>query len=217
MITQNPIIGRARKKIGNVYSRTLFGMNVLQTCPPPTKGKQQPAQIAACKSFAQASQLAYQVSASLLTYLFYEAPIGRSRRAEWCRQISQGRTKVGTSWGFNAENIQQLGANPKVSELYFNCVPASTRLDIPLANLSAVGQAITTEIPCLVLICEEANVCISLLGFTSIVDDNLVVENLSSKLVGKSCTIFPLWLVNMGTVNNPIYAYGSYRAQNAPS
>lgn len=210
MITQNPIIGRAKNKLAGVYARTLYGKNVLQSCPPPTKGHQTPSQQAVCSAFGRVSRLANQLSASMLNQIYYSAPQGRSRRAQWCKDLAKGMTKVDTDWIFNPSLIETLGGNPKVSTEPFIVTPTQTSLEISSDALSATTIADKSKVPCLVLICIEANVCISLVPYTSINDGTITLSNLSSTLVGKECYIFPLWQTNVGTTTTPIYAYGRY-------
>lgn len=210
MITQNPIIGRAKNKLAGVYARTLYGKNVLQSCPPPTKGHQTANQQAVCSAFGRVSRLANQLSASMLNQIYYSAPQGRSRRAQWCKDLAKGMTKVDTDWIFNPSLIETLGGNPKVSTEPFIVTPTQTSLEISSDALSATTIADKSKVPCLVLICIEANVCISLVPYTSINDGTITLSNLSSTLVGKECYIFSLWQTNVGTTTTPIYAYGSY-------
>lgn len=210
MITQNPIIGRAKNKLAGVYARTLYGKNVLQSCPPPTKGHQTPSQQAVCKAFGRVSQLANQLSASMLNQIYYSAPQGRSRRAQWCKDLAKGMTKVDADWVFNPNLIETLGGNPKVSTEPFIIIPTQTSLEINSDALSATSIADLSKVPCLILICIEANICISLVSYTTINDGTITLSNLSTTLVGKECYIFPLWQTNIGTQATPIYAYGSY-------
>lgn len=213
MITQNPITGHAKKKLGNIYARTLYGKNVLQTCPPSTKGHQTPGQKAVCSAFAYLSRLSNQISASLLNSIYYSATVGRSRRAQWCKDLGSGLQKEESQWSFNPANIQKLGGNPIVSEQAFILTPASSQVSFASSNLSAVGNAKTDETPLLILICAEAGICIDLLSYTTLDNDEITLTNLSSTLIGKQCYIFPMWLVNVGTTNNPIYSYGSFKAE----
>lgn len=210
MITQNPITGRARKKLAGVYARTLYGKNVLQSCPPPTKGKQTANQLAVCSSFAYISKLSNQVDASLLNRIFYETPIGRSRRAEWMHQLSAGRTKENGLDVFDPSLIEKLGGNPTVSESPFVFTPTSANLEINFSQLSKVGNAIDTVVPCLILICPSTNQCVSLLAQSSLGNESVILQHLSPTYQGHQCYIFPLWAVNVGTNRNPIIAYGSY-------
>lgn len=210
MITQNPVIGHSHNKIGNVYGRTLYGKNVLQTCPPPTKGKQTASQVAVCSMFGRISKLSNQIDASLLNQIYYYSPLGRSRRGQWCKDLATGMQKVNNVWSFNPLQIQQLGTNTAVSSVAFPCVVGSSSLRIAIADLSALAAADTTEIPLLILICPSKDICISLLPFTSLDGDDLVLSNLSSTLFGEQSYIFPLWQTNIGTTNTPIYAYGAF-------
>lgn len=210
MITQNPIIGHAKKKLGNIYARTQYGKNILQSCPPPTKGHQTKTQVAVCNAFGELSRLSNQISPSLLNNIYYSAPSGRSRRAQWMKDLSPGMQRDGLNWVFNPENIQILGGNQKVSEQAFILTPESTQVSFALSSLSAVGNAKTDEVPLLILICPSKNICIDLLSYTSIQDDQIILNPLSSTLVGNQCYIFPMWKVNVGTPSNPIYAYGRY-------
>ena len=211
MITQNPIIGRAKKKLGAVYARTLYGKNVLQTCPPSRKGRQTAAEMASSAAFGKLSQLSNQVSISLLNSIYYEAPQGRSRRAEWCKQLGKGLKKNQNGWSYDPGQILALGSNHKVSEEAYSLIVASTEIHIDFSTLSMVGSAIPTEVPCLILICPSENICISLLDYTQIVNNTLVITPLSTTLLNKECWIFPLWAVNEGTQKNPALAYGSFQ------
>lgn len=210
MITQNPITGKARKKLGGVYARTLYGKNVLQSCPPSRKGKQTAAEVEASRGFGFVSLLSAQISASILNQIYYAPPSGRNRRQQWCKDLMTGRIKDGDKWDYNPDLIRKLGGNPKVSESAISLTPASTEVVIPLSSFSAVNNAITTEPPCIILICVEECICISLLDYTSIVGDNIVLQNLSSTIVGKECWLFPLWQTNIGTQQNPIICYGRF-------
>lgn len=214
MITQNSIIGRARKKLGGIYSRTLYGKNVIQTCPPPTKGKQTKNQLESCDAFARLSKLSNQLPASLLNYIYYSAPIGRSRRAQWCKDLSGGMQKHIDVWTFDPTMIEILGGNPKVTETAYSLIPTSSRFEISVSSLSAVGNADTNQVPCLILMCPSKNICIDLLPYTTLNEGTLTVEPISSTLLNEVCFIFPLWRVNVGTLTTPIWAFGSFQKSN---
>ena len=210
MIVQNPIIGRARKKLAGVYARTLYGKNIIQTCPPSTKGRQAPSQVASTTAFGRLSQLSNQVSSSLLNFIYYSAPVGRSRRAEWCKQLAKGLSKTPSGWQFDPSQITNLGSNHVVSQEALIIDVLSTQVSFPLSMLSMVGSAIPNEKPCIILLCPSEYICISLLDYTQIEDDTVTLTNLSSTLVGTRCWLFPLWAVNEGTAKNPSIAYGSF-------
>lgn len=210
MITQNPIIGRARKKLGGVYCRTLYGKNVIQSCPPPKAGTLAPSQIAAGNIFGTISHLSNQVSASLLNQLFYSAPIGRSRRAEWMRQLYEGKEKQNETWVFNPTLIKRLGGNEAVTEEPMILTPTQNQLRFSVAEFSAIGRADLTKTPCLILICTATNQCISLLPWTTKTEDEIVCSNLSPTFIGQECSVYCLWQYNAGTAQNPVFVYGSF-------
>lgn len=210
MITQNPIIGRAKKKLGGIYARTLYGKNVLQSCPPSAKGRQAPSQVASSACFGKLSQLSNQVSSSLLNSIYYQAPTGRSRRAEWCSQLAKGMKKTLNGWQFDPSQIVKLGSNHVVSVQPLELEITSTQVSFPLSLLSMVGSAIPTETPCIILICPDENICISLVDYTQIENDVVTLSPLSTTLLNKQCWLFPLWQVNEGTTRNPANAYGSF-------
>lgn len=216
MITQNPIIGRARKKLGGVYSRTLYGKNVVQACPPPKKGTFAPSQINSQNIFGAMSLLSNQVPASLLNNIFYQAPIGRSRRAEWMFQLMQAVTKEESTYDFIPTNLPRLGGNAAVTDAPIIITPTQNQLRFSVAETSHLPIADVTKTPCLILICKDTNQCITLLPWTSITEDEIVLENLSPTYLGQECCIFVLWQYNAGTNQNPIYIYGSYVKPNTP-
>lgn len=211
MITQNPIIGRARKKLGGVYCRTLYGKNIIQACPPPKAGSLAPSQIESGRIFGYISRLSNQVSPSLLNNLFYTAPIGRSRRAEWMQQLSQGKEKQDNGWDFNPSLITRLGGNEAVTAEPMILTPTQNQLRFSVAEFSSIGRADLTKTPCLILLCKETQQCISLLSWTSIEDEEIVLQNLSPTFLGHECYLYCLWQYNQGTQQNPIWVYGSYQ------
>lgn len=213
MIVQNPIIGRARKKLGNIYARTVYGKNVLQSCPPSNKAHETPNQASARTAFGRLSSMSNQVTTSLLNSIFYEAPQGRSRRGQWCKDLSSGMVKEDGFWSFNPEQIAQLGTNSVVSNFATHIIPNSSSVAFALSELSIIGNALPNEKPCIILIEPTNNICISLVDYTTIEHETVYLQHLSTTIVGKDCWLFPLWMVNVGTQRNPILAYGSYKAE----
>ena len=60
-ILQNPLIGRAKKKIGNTVFSTVFGQNILKTKPLSIKNPKTDAQMAARKRVIKLAKLLRQV------------------------------------------------------------------------------------------------------------------------------------------------------------
>lgn len=212
MITQNPIIGRAKKKLAGVYARTLYGKNVLQTCPPPKKGSLQPSQIAAQTIFGTMSRMSNQLTQSELNYLFYQAPIGRSRRAEWMQQLMKGVVKNENTWDFVPTSIPAIGGNAAVTDAPMIITPTQNQLRFSVSTFSAIGNAVLDRTPCLLLICTDTKQAISLLPWTTMEDDEIVLDNLSPTFLNHECLLYCLWQYNAGTNQNPIWIYGSYNA-----
>lgn len=211
MITQNPIIGHARKKLGAVYARTLYGKNILQSCPPPNKHRETPGEAHTRSIFGELSRMSNQVPATLLNNIFYAAPSGRSRRAQWCKDLGTGIVKIDGSSEFTPSAISVLGGNAVTCNAPFVLTPNSTTFDISFSDLSIIGNADTSLLPCIIMICAEANLCIDMLSYTTLREESLHFENVSTTLLGKECYFFPLWQVNIGTQRTPIYAYGRYQ------
>ena len=216
MITQNPIIGRARKKLAGVYSRTLYGKNVVQTCPPPKKGKLAPSQVKTATLFGYISKLSKQVSASLLNSLFYMAPVGRSRRGEWMRELMAGAVKDGADWDFVPATLPRLGGNAAVTEAPMIITPTQNQLRFNVADFSSLTRADLTKTPCLILICKDTQQCISLLPWTSLEEDEIILENLSPTFLQHECYIYCLWQYNAGTQQTPVYTFGAYVKTETP-
>jgi hypothetical protein len=60
-ILQNPLIGRARRKLGNTVFQTLYGQNILKSKPLTVKDAKTPAQLLARGRWSKLSKLLKQV------------------------------------------------------------------------------------------------------------------------------------------------------------
>lgn len=211
MITQNPITGKARRRLGNIYARTLYGKNVIQTCPPPRKGKETEALRKVNNLFKAIAAMSNQPSASLLNQIYYTPPTGRNRRQQFFKDLAQGEYFEDDQWKFNPSLIERLGNNPIVSTEPMQIELLSNRVEISSSELSSTEIAIQNELPLLMLICFETITCMSCLQYTQIESDTIILQNLPSKLIGNEVTIYPLWKTNIGTQANPIITWGGYR------
>lgn len=211
MITQNPITGRSKGRLAGIYARTLYGKNILQSCPPPTKGKQHANQVKACTAFGFVSRLSNQVSQSLLTYLYYMAPAGRSRRGQWCKDLATGMTKNGSNFEFDPSMIEILGGNQKTTADPVILTPQQNSVVFTKSEISTEGNADTSLVPCVIMICPSECICIDMLPWTTIDATTITINPLSSTIIGKECWFFFLWQTNVGTQATPIMSYGSYR------
>lgn len=211
MITQNPITGKARRRLGNIYARTLYGKNVIQTCPPSRKGKETEALRKVNTLFKSISSMANQLSASLLNQIYYTPPTSRNRRQQFCKDLAMGRYYEDNEWKYNPSLIERLGNNPTVSTAPLQIEVLSNRVEINSSELSSTEIALVNEMPLLILIEFRTATCLSCFPYTQIENTNIILQNLPAKLIGKSVTIFPLWKTNIGTQANPIVTWGSYR------
>lgn len=214
MITQNPIIGKSRKRLGNVYARTLYGKNVLQTCPPPRKGKETESMKKAMNIFALVSQMSNEVSASFLNQIYYQPPVGRNRRQQFHKDLAKGQVKRDEQWSFDTSLIERIGNNPVVTTVEKTLTLVSNQLILPMNELSYTSLAITEESPCIMVICPEKKYCNEILNGVSINNDNLTIERFPDILLQKEITLFTLWKTNIGTEANPIITYGGFRKYN---
>ena len=213
MITQNPIIGRSRKKVGNVYARTLWGKNILQSCPTPSTNPTTKKQKANRSAFALVSSMANMFPASLLNQIYYTQPDGRSRRHVLCSQLYTAMTRNENTVTFNPSNLSELGTNRVVTNaglLY--TVPAKS-FTIPVAAFPASASADTTRVPLVVAVSFELAICVDLLSYTELDGDNLVFSNISDTLLNHDILLLCLWQTDIGTTQLPNYIYGSFKLE----
>lgn len=211
MITQNPIIGRSRNKLAGVYARTLYGKNVLQSCPTPTKKPPTPALQASRAAFGKISHMANLLPASLLLSLFYAAPAGCSRRQFLCSQLSKAVQRDGDAVSYSPTSILQLGSNPYVCQNYLTVHVESSTLQIDVADLDATSYAITTDLPTILALNFALDYFYDWTGYAAMSEGIITLQNLSSTVIGQDVSIFPLWKTNIGTTNTPIIVPGAYQ------
>lgn len=212
MITQNPIIGRARKKLSGVYSCTLYGKNILRTCPGPSNKPPTAAQRSARSAFALVNQMANMVPKSILYNIYYAAPIGRNRRQFITSQLLAGCHREEGETIFDLTAITALGSNtPSTRAGLLYTIPAKV-FSVPVSAFSATTAADTTKIPCVMAISYEKGVCLPLLSYTTLSEGVLLFNNISDTIVGAEVLLLALWQVNVGTSGVPVYAFGSFQA-----
>lgn len=210
MITQNPIVGRSRKKLAGVYARTLWGKNVIQSCPTPSNTPPTQALKDSRAAFARVSQMANMVPSTLLANLFYTAPLGKSRRAALSSQLFTGVQRSRKQVAFNLEAISQLGSNVVVTTQGLLYTIPSKSFTMAMDDFSTTSIADTSRVPCVFAISYDLRICVPLTAYTSIEGNTLVFDNISDTLVGNEILIIPLWQTNIGSSANPIWVYGSF-------
>lgn len=211
MITQNPITGRSRKKLAGVYARTLWGKNIIQSCPGPSKVPPSPALKSSREVFGLVMSMANQVPASLLTKIYYTAPIGRSRRHVLSSQLFAGVVRNENEITYNLEAITQLGTNPISTTAGLIYTITAKSFVLPKSSFPATNVADTSRTPCVFAISYELGLCVDLLSYTMVDGDDLKFSNISDTFINKSVLLLCLWQVNIGTVQTPVWEYGRFQ------
>lgn len=210
MITQNPIVGRSRKKLAGVYARTLYGKNVLQSCPSPSKNPPSAALKDSRAAFARVSQMANMVPSTLLANLFYIAPIDKSRRAALSSQLFTGVQRSGKQVSFSIDALRQLGSNAVVTNQGLLYTIPSKSFAMAMDEFSTTSIADTSRVPCVFAISYDLGICVPLIAYESIEGNTLIFSNISDTLVGHEILLVCLWQTNIGSSANPIWVYGSF-------
>lgn len=212
MITQNPIVGRSRKKLAGVYARTLWGKNVIQSVPvkssvPPTRALKD-----SRNAFGHIMQMANMVPKSILYNIYYNAPVGRSRRHVLSSQLFTGVQRANMEITYNLSALSMLGSNPvsTTSGLLFTVQAKNFQLAKDLFSTTPIAD--TSRVPCVFAISYELGVCVPLLDYTAISNDELQFTNVSDTFLGHEVLLLPLWQINLGTAQNQIWVFGSFQA-----
>ena len=212
MITQNPITGRSRKKLAGVYARTLWGKNVIQSCPVYKKKAPSKALKDSRAAFAQITQMANMVDASLLNNIYYSAPTGRSRRHVLTSQLFAGVSRFNKKIFYNLQMITKIGSNRATTTAGILYTIESKNFTIPKSSFPSQTLADTNRVPCVLAISYDLCLCESLFDYITISGNNLIFDNVSDTLIGHEMLLVALWQTNIGTLLNPIYVFGSLDA-----
>lgn len=211
MITQNPITGRSRKKLAGVYARTLWGMNIIQSCPGPSKVPPSAALKSSRTTFGHVMMMANQVDAWLLTQIYYTAPVGRSRRHLLSKQLFAGVVRNNGEITYNLEAISQLGTNPVSTTIgLIYTIPAKS-FTLPKSSFPYTTAADTSKQPCVFAISYDLGLCVPLLSYTELVGDDISFTNISDTFIGQRVLLLCLWQVNIGTTQTPVWQFGRFQ------
>lgn len=214
MITQNPLTGRSRKKLAGVYARTLWHKNVIQSCPKPSSTPPTQALKDSRAAFALVMQMANMVPCPLLSYIFYTAPIGRSRRHVLSSQLYGGVLRNDKQISFDVNAIKQFGTNPVSSVAGLVYTIPDKSFSIPKSSFSATQIADTSRVPCIFAISYDLGVCVPFYDYTTIDGDDLIFSNISDTFLDKSVLLLPLWQINIGSASNPVWVLGRFQAES---
>ena len=210
MITQNPIIGKARKKLGNVYARTLYGINIIQSCPKPSTKPMSPKRLACQTAFRYVTEMANQLPASLLNNLYYSAPVGKSRRSVLISQLMKAVVRNDTEINYNAQLVSALGGNPIALKTPNIVQFTDTNITIQVDDVDVSPLAELSMLPCVIALSYDLHVAYNLLPLSSIENDTVSIGPVPSNWVGHEFYLYPLFPVNVNTLANPIYAFGRF-------
>ena len=210
MITQNPIVGRARKKLSGVYARTLYGKNIIQSCPSPSNNPPTKALADSRAAFGHVMAMANMLPKSLLYNMFYNASVGHSRRHAFSSQLMQAVQRGTDGITYDPTAIAEIGSNPVVTTTGLLYTVPGASFTIPISEFQATSIADTTAVPCVIALSYDLGLCVSLLPYTAIVDDNLSFNNISESFFGQKVFMVALWQTNIGTQQTPNMVYGRY-------
>lgn len=214
MITQNPITGRSRKKLAGVYARTLWGKNVIQSCPSPSNVPATRALKDSRSAFGRVMQMANMVPKSLLYDIYYSAPVGRSRRHVLSSQLFTGVVRSNQEISYNLSAFAQLGTNRVSTNAGLLFTPSGKSFTIPKSAFPATQFADTSRVPCVFAISYELGVCVPLLDYTTLAEDELQFDNVSDTFIGHEVLLLALWQINIGTQLTPVWCYGGFSAES---
>lgn len=212
MITQNPVTGRSKRKLSGVYARTLWGLNIIQSCPKPSTVPPSPALKASRAAFGFVASMANQLQQGLLNQLYYAAPQGKSRRALLSSQLMKAIVRDGGSVSYHPERVTQLGTNITALTEPYIVTPAALTIEINLSDLALTQSALTTNIPLTIALSYGLHVIYNLQPLTTLTEGILTIGPIPSNWLGQELYLYPLFEVNMGTTNNPIYTAGRFEA-----
>lgn len=214
MITQNPIVGRSRKKLAGVYARTYCGKNIIQSLPKPTTVPPTQALLDSRAAFATVRQMAAMFPASLLPQIYYAAPFGKTRRSVFMSQLFQGVVRENKKITYNELEIHDLGSNPVVTHSNIVITVPSKDFTLPLSTFNATEVADTSRVPLVIALQYTLRICQSWLPYTQIEGNNLVFKNISDTLVDEVVSLICLWQTNMGSNQIPVWTFGKFEKLN---
>lgn len=213
MITQNPLTGRAKKKLGNTYARTLYGKNVIQTCPIFGKVNTTPQLQANRAAFNAVNRFSQEFTAQELNRLYYAKPANTNRRMALNKHLQTIFPNSVNGRYFNVEALQRLGSNGKKIDSFYNAYFTTSEQRLKKYNLPQFSGALLDELPLLVALCESSKTLVNLSRCAYIDDDTIVLNNIPETLLKTPVSLLCLWQFCPEATNPAARAFASYQKQ----
>lgn len=210
MITQNSLIGHAKQKLGGVYARTLYGKNILQSCPVYSSTKATDNQKNVRTLFKAVSNMANVLTPSQLNQIYYYSPSGCNRRMLHNKQLQTILQGQGTDRSYNCDNLQKIGTNSVVTNELFELEVTTNEKSIQISTIQHSESAIIDQIPIAIAFDVETPVLYDFTNKISIDNENLIISELGEQYQNRFFKIAFLWKINIGTAQNPIIVNGAF-------
>lgn len=210
MITQNSLIGHAKNKLGGVYARTLYGKNIIQSCPVYSSTKATDKQKNVRSLFKAVSNMANVLTASQLNQIYYYSPSGCNRRMMHNKQLQTILQGQGTERSYNCDNLMKIGTNSVVTNELFELEVSTNEITIPISTIQHSESAILDQNPIAIAFDVETPILYDFSNKISIGNGNLIISELGEQYQNRTFKIAFLWKINIGTAQNPIIVNGAF-------
>lgn len=210
MITQNSLIGHAKQKLGGVYARTMYGKNILQSCPVYSSLKTTDKQKNVRSLFKAVSNMANVLTPSQLNQIYYYSPSGCNRRMLHNKQLQTILQGQGTERTYNCDNLLKIGTNSVVTNELFEIAVSTNEITIPISTIQHFENAIMDQNPIAIAFDVETPILYDFSNKISIDNENLIISELGEQYQNRSFKIAFLWKINIGTAQNPIIVNGAF-------
>ena len=210
MITQNSLIGHAKQKLGNVYARTMYGKNILQSCPVYSSTIATDNQKNVRSLFKAVSNMANVLTPSQLNQIYYYSPTGCNRRMLHNKQLQTMLQGKGTERAYDCDNLQKIGTNSVVTNKLYEIAVSTNEITIPISTIQHSESAILDQKPIAIAIDVETPLLYEFSNKISIENGNLIISELGEQYQNRTYKIAFLWKINIGTAQNPIIVNGAF-------
>lgn len=210
MITQNSLIGHAKQKLGGVYARTMYGKNILQSCPVYSSTKATDNQKNVRTLFKAVSNMANVLTPSQLNQIYYYSPSGCNRRMLHNKQLQTILQGQGTERAYNCDNLLKIGTNSVVTNELFELAVSTNEITIPISTIQHFDNAILNQNPIAIAFDVETPILYDFSNKISIDNENIIISELGELYQNHTYKIAFLWKINIGTTQMPIIVNGAF-------